>query len=493
MHGVLALTLRALRLDTRTAMLHWLRIGLAVVFLLALLGIQVTGGAFGAPGLRLYLAVVEIDFWFVSVLGSAVFASVLAEEREQGGLQLMRLAGIDALSIVLGKSIGQLVTALSLLAVQLPFALLAVALGGVDHRQVLAGFAVLGGYLLFCYGAGLLFSAACRTVGAAARRTAAVLALASIWPLVVDALVALGWIGGDAGWAWDLSPYRALAATGQGRYGGVPSAAPVLAVAGAVAFLATWLCYDRFERAIERRTERRRTLLGWDIWGGSRRVPRWSASALYWKDYRVFVGGRRGMVLRVLAYVGGAAALMVWTQPWRGAGARKEFGVLLVALAVGGIVVDLGTLAARVFRDEARDGTYSSLLMLPKTVVQLATGKIGGCLVVVFPALPWLVLSLFMDPKLAFWVGGPPMLWFLANLYLLLHLIVFASFFLARGAFALTTLGYVMVVGGGSLLVEIFGGIGLVTVTHICLPILCLVAAGRLRKQIRARLAELSW
>ena len=61
----------------------------------------------------MYQILVEIDFWFVSVLGCAVFSAVIAEEKEERSQSLLRLAGLNSLSILLGKSIAQLTLAIS--------------------------------------------------------------------------------------------------------------------------------------------------------------------------------------------------------------------------------------------------------------------------------------------------------------------------------------------------------------------------------------------
>lgn len=490
--GTRALAVRTLRTDARSQLLHGLRIGLAGVLLCALIGVQMSGAAFGAPGRRLFQAILEIDFWFVSVLGTAVFASLVAEDREQGGLELMRCAGLGALPIVLGKSIGQLVTALSLLAVQLPFALLAVALGGIDTSQVLAGFAVLGGYQLFTYGIGLLMSAARPTVGAAARWTAAVCVFASAWPLLVDLGVVVGLLPRAAARAWEFSPYAALGTVAVKPNVAIPAAAPVLALVGALAFVVTCVAFDGFERRLGTADQRRRSVFG-DRWGGSRRVPRWSVAALAWKDYRVLVGGREGILVRVVAYLVLAIAIAVWSPPWSGAGARATCAAALLSAVGIGVFVDLGMLASRVFRDEVRDGTYSSLLMLPKSSVQLATGKVGGCAAAAVPALPWLVLGVLLDPMSSIVTLGWSVLLVAFHGYLLIHLVVLASLYLARGAFALTALTYLLVVGGSTLLVETFQGIGAALALHGVLLILCPLVASRVRKRISTRLAELFW
>ena len=98
-----------------------------------------------------------------------MFSSVITEEKEQRTLGLLRLAGFRAIWILVGKSLGQLVSAMLLLALQIPFGILCIALGGVSVSQVMAAFSMLSAYMLFLAGLGLLCSTVTPRSGAAAR------------------------------------------------------------------------------------------------------------------------------------------------------------------------------------------------------------------------------------------------------------------------------------------------------------------------------------
>ena len=73
------------------------------------------------------------------------------------------LAGINSVSLLLGKSTSQLISAVLLLIAQFPFTLLAITLGSVTLHQVLAAYTAVLAYMLALGNLGLLCSVCCRT------------------------------------------------------------------------------------------------------------------------------------------------------------------------------------------------------------------------------------------------------------------------------------------------------------------------------------------
>ena len=149
--SVLALFERALRVDLRSGQIAIVRTALAGFILVCMWPMQLAfgRGSMGAPGLAFFSTVMWASFVFITLAGLGHFASVIAEEKEVRMLGLLRMTGLSPAAILLGKSTGRLVSALLFLALTLPFALLAVTLGGVGTRQVLAGYVALTAYLVF--------------------------------------------------------------------------------------------------------------------------------------------------------------------------------------------------------------------------------------------------------------------------------------------------------------------------------------------------------
>ena len=102
-------------------------------------------------------------------------------------LGLLRMTDLNPLSILLGKSTSRLCGALLLLAAQFPFTLLAVTLGGVSARQIVAAYLALGAYTFFLCNLALLASVVARRTGQAAASSASCLVV--LWSAPVGLLV----------------------------------------------------------------------------------------------------------------------------------------------------------------------------------------------------------------------------------------------------------------------------------------------------------------
>ncbi|MBC8115539.1 MAG: hypothetical protein H7062_14235, partial [Candidatus Saccharimonas sp.] len=158
LRGVLALLERSLRVDARSWQVHLARLGLMAAIYISLSYAFTRAGMFGAPGLRFFQANLYLNLAFMTLLGVGFFSTAITEEKEEDTLGLMQMAGIGPLGILLGKIGGRLFQALLLVAVQYPFTLLAVTMGGVTPGQVSAAYIGLTAYMLLLAGYGLLCS-----------------------------------------------------------------------------------------------------------------------------------------------------------------------------------------------------------------------------------------------------------------------------------------------------------------------------------------------
>ena len=87
-------------------------------------------------GWRCLQSLTWVNIWFITLVGVTYFSSAITEEKEERTLGLLRMADIGSGSILLGKWAPRVVGMLSLVAVQFPFTLLAITLGGVTQAQV---------------------------------------------------------------------------------------------------------------------------------------------------------------------------------------------------------------------------------------------------------------------------------------------------------------------------------------------------------------------
>lgn len=164
------LVARNLRLAERSGGMIRLRLLAALVLLFVMWWLSRTYGVRAAPGAGLVSALVRIDFVATYLAGVFLYPALIVQEREQRTLPLLRLAGFDSWRFMLGQSLGALVQSLLLLGVQVPFLMLAVALGGTSTDAIGRELVVLLANAVLVYGLAMLAAARARTMGQATVR-----------------------------------------------------------------------------------------------------------------------------------------------------------------------------------------------------------------------------------------------------------------------------------------------------------------------------------
>ena len=141
--GTFALVERSMRVDTRLARTHLIRLGFALLMLLFLVQVQVAFEKYSAPGRDVFRSICWVNFFLLNLAGISFFSTVITEEKEEMTLGLLRMAGISPVGILMGKVTPRLLGVILLLSVQLPFTFLAITLGGVAVNQILAAYVAL--------------------------------------------------------------------------------------------------------------------------------------------------------------------------------------------------------------------------------------------------------------------------------------------------------------------------------------------------------------
>src|SRR5215218_7234938 len=100
----LALTVRALRVDSRSWLSHSLRLVFVLIVFFGLLNAHISQDFYGAPGLQLFSVLSWMNLFFISLAAVSMFATPITEEKEEATLGLLRMAGIGPLGLLLGKS-----------------------------------------------------------------------------------------------------------------------------------------------------------------------------------------------------------------------------------------------------------------------------------------------------------------------------------------------------------------------------------------------------
>jgi hypothetical protein len=378
---------RALREHSRSAALIMARGGLALTLVACLVLFGSKGLTLGAAGLYFFNAVVIVNALFITAGACSYFASAIAEEKEDGTLPLLRMTKISPLALLIGKGGTRLLDGLLLLAVQLPFTLIGITLGGITMVQVLSAYVALGAYLVMVCAMGLLAS-----VLAPRPARAAVLAAAMVWLLLYGGQIfsSLGvhFLSSAFGSLDIFSRLREIMATNfdEPIYSEQVHESLLWAVAF---FCAAWGFFDRFcTEAVETRIRPGQLLTKRS--GEVQRAPVFGL--IKWKD-TYFLHGSGGMVAWKLA---GYTLALFWLgmDVFAPATARLRSDGLaiwglrvlicgLVAMAAESVVA-----AARMFRVEHQDRTLAALMGLPNQTAQtLLEAKNSAIWVALRPAL----------------------------------------------------------------------------------------------------------
>ena len=424
--ATLALFNRSLREDTRKATPYFARMGLAGIILLFLgmAHMSMNMSRTTTAGLQFFTMVIWINVVFFTVVGLSHFASAITEEKEEMTLGLLRMTNLNPLSILLGKSTNRLFMALLYLAAQFPFTLLAVTLGGVAISQVVAAYVALAAYIVLLANLALFFSVVCRRTYAAAFFSFLTLGVSVTGILITDWIVRaftnFGLIANPDGplaqvprsLAECTIAFRLSEVLATGFTGG-PLCAQVFSniTLSAGLFLLSWAIFDvatRGQLGVEAGPAR--PMATAKTVHGRHRIfapSRPGGHAVFWKDRHFLHNGKMGLFNRTLL-LSGIFFLVIpgaiyWISNQFSPGTvtvremlddLDEYGWPVFWLSLVFLVLQIGWLAGRIFREELRWQTLSSLAMLPMSMRRIAYQKVAAALVVLLPTVAFMLLGL---------------------------------------------------------------------------------------------------
>lgn len=518
----LALFERALRLETRSAAMCGSRTGLLIVILFVLFQIQkvATLGWYGAPGLRFLQQMVWVNLLFITLAGLSYFASAITEEKEEMMLGLLRMTDLNPVAILLGKSTSRLVGAVLLLLVQVPFILLAVTLGGVSLLQIAAAYAALLAYLFLLCNLALLCSVVFRNTTTAAAATLFLLLLFFFGPRLASAIersiASAHHLNPDRGdlpvltaiidfWKRTTPPYR-LGTIFQTGFNSSIAGLQVISnvILGVLSFLLAWLVFDPCTREekesapVRFRLRLRKTRRA--------AIPPYltGTRAITWKDFTFFGGGKAGLLARIFA-VGVVILLCNAIALYNHVPLDAEFEAgTFIWVSLGAAALWLAIEASRIFRDEVRWKTLSSLVTLPMSIGQLAYCKAAAALLGTLPLLLYAAVGILIVPNkvgefitallhesMAFDFLSLAILQYI----LFLHLIAYLSLVLKRGAlplaFAIQYIGGSFVFGFLSVVMLTLGPRSNTSIVGVA-AFICIVLIAALHGAVRVRLARVA-
>jgi len=507
---VFVLFSRSLALDGRKFLTYLARMLLVLIIIFSLLSAQATSGAMGAPGLSFFHGAVWTTWLFISLAGVVLFSSVISEEKEEMTLGLLKMTGLNPVSILLGKSASRVLGGIFLLLAQFPFTLLAITLGGVSLGQVIAAYCMLLSYLVFLGGLALFCSVSCRRTASAAGLTLLLLLVFFLLPwlgqMMLDGAASVGWISPTGGfhvacttlfqWMRDASPITRIETIMQTGFAESPIGFQVLSNlgVGVFFFLVSWLTFERFTREQKTAAPARILLFRRTSLFAPVGVGRAWSRPLIWKEFHFDTGGKvmLGVKAALLAVTFAVIAHFIWpariSRP-----DVEQLGTVMMVVSLVLAVVELIFHAGRTFNKEHKWQTLSSLMLLPITPQRLVYHKLAGCLLALTPYLAFFCVGAILSPQ-DFLTGlkgilGSPAGWMgILQVVLILHLAAYMSLVVRYGGVALALL--IAYVGNTLTFPLFFFSFGNVTVFLIMQSLVLLFFTVLLHVQIMRRLVR---
>ena len=421
--NVTALFTRTVRVEENSARTPWLRGGVCLM-VLVLVGMAYQSlDQTDAPGAAMLSLVMWLNLLAVLVSSVTIFPSSIVEEKEQRTLGLMLMADISPLAILLGKAGPKLASALVLIAVQLPFVLLSITMGGVGLATVLECYWRLTLFAVSLSALATLASVVAPTHRKAASIVVAVLVVAllleiaqliagSVFRSSAGAFLVLDLVGDVL---YRMTPIELFISIPYGSFAAIPGAAPSVAwfdvgvaanlVFSGVCFGLAWLLFGRF--ALREPSGETVPRLIRPRASTAARPPRraWSA-AIVWKEFQLIARGWPSVWLRFAIYllvaIGGPLAIAGLVHgPLGLASVWDDLPYITWAIGLMLLALELLVAASRVFRYELDESTWPTLALLPRSPRSLIGGKAVGALTNTLPSLMLIAVSIALMPGVA--------------------------------------------------------------------------------------------
>lgn len=446
--SVAALLNRSLRTDARSLLNHLARLGLMAAIYIALCLALSVALRFGAPGLRFFKASIYLNAIFLTLLGIGFFSTTITEEKEEGTLGLMLMAGIGPLGLLLGKLGGRLIQAFLLVAVQYPFTLLAVTMGGVTSGQVQSSYLGLTSYMLMIAGAGVLCSTVARSSRGAGTYLVIILGLYAIVPFVCRELWSRlfvrsqSWLGQAMRLVMETSLFLQFEAITSSGWGESPWTTQVICngLAGVVCFGLAWYLFGFTAEAPATEALSRGGLTRGK--SGLRRSfspGRAWKNPFIWKDFHFVAGGLSMRLVRIVSYLMLFPVTWLASELWHFHGWGDRFSQLIgvyLFFTLCALSWEISLSVARSIQDEIRGQTLASLVMLPRATTSVLYSKLLGTLLGIYPGILLFFVASFFGIRNIFEFMNPrdPGPFILAHLLLVPHLAAVFALWVRWGA-----------------------------------------------------------
>lgn len=429
LNGIFLLFHQTLRRDARDMRKHIIMATVVSVTCLNLLYAQLASTFVNVPGLRLFQLTTWMNVILIGLCGIGTFATAITEEKEENMLGLLRMAGINVVSLLLGKSTSRMVHIFYLLWIQFPFTLLAVTLGGITVSQIVAAYVMLFAFAFFVANVGLLCSVVFSRSG---KSSAFVFLILGIFLSAVPAgKFAIQSFGINtlipaksvlANWITDCVtllnpmtlPHQFSEIFDFGYKGGVfnPSVAFML-VSGSAFFVLAWLLFERCNR--DQVTAQVRTPFSTRLKQiilrskKGQRIDRFGRpwkDAIAWKEYYFSGLHTRKMWASFLAYFLLIVAIVFihvyearrFPLPPRAHLDAVEASAFFVGLL---FCLELSFFCSNLLGQEIHGKTWGAFILIPQSFSRKFFSKCKGGFLRFFPGLFWLTVCLWELQRLS--------------------------------------------------------------------------------------------
>jgi len=459
-HGTLALLNQALRADSRKLSAHLFLLFFAGFIFLVTLVVSVIGTGLGAPGLTLFRSIAWTNFLFILLAGLSFFCLVLSDEKEEGALDLLKLVGVTPVILLLGKSTSQLMFALLLLAVQLPFTQLAITLGGVSLSQILAAYIALGSFTVLIANFSLFCAALSEKESSVPTRVLVSYVLYNIGiSLIFHSLSGLASSGQSVTFfdttIWPVIQFlhsesitmKLSEILSTGYAGTLITPQVYLHLCGGMFFfVCSCLMFEKrvLSAAKNKTGSQRDVYLNTTKFRSNRQIGRPWKKAIAWKEFHFHCGGYQRVTQLFVIYWVIFALLFIIVSLSDHIPTRAEVSGYLIGGGLLFCVIELFLNAHNLFSAEVRNQTWADLLMVSGSIPRIAREKIYGCLFQSMASIfylmmgvvlaPDLIIGIVIDEPLVLLIPPLIMLW----LAICLPLITLASLEVTRGSLAVS-------------------------------------------------------
>ena len=426
--GVLTLFNWTLKMDSKSIYPHVIRalFALALLFAISMSFADVFGAS--RMGLNFFEAVCSLNVLIITVSGISYFVTAVTEEKDAGTYALLRLAGMNSLSITLGKSTSRLVSSLMLLVIQLPFTFLAITLGGILWNQIIAAYLAMAAWMILIANLALFCSVRCATSGRAAGLAGAIVGMFLFCPVIIQnglATMPAGMLSKSAVTAIEHIPEtlaeisvfdRLAEILGSNSVFGIPAINPSGITVSAANSAATSLLGNQFWWscliALALFTISTCTL---DLWSSptetsglseNRSVRRLSVSRCWswpiaWKEFLFFTGGRTFAIVKFVAGGLTYAGFRLYQEMeggYAGLWLSDDYGWLTFLTFVAVLTLEVLLYSSGCLFAEVRQLTQSTLVTLPISSVRTLLEKLAGCAIALVPVLFWIGFTFLTSP-----------------------------------------------------------------------------------------------